>query len=55
VRIRWRFSSDPASEELGFFLDAVSLTNASVAEPCSQLLDDGFESGNVSRWPTKFP
>ena len=50
VRIRWRFSSDPGSEELGFFLDAVSLTNASVAEPCSQLLDDGFESGNLTRW-----
>lgn len=55
VRIRWRFSSDPASEELGFFLDAVSVTNASVAEPCSQLLDDGFESGSFSRWPTTFP
>lgn len=50
VRIRWRFSSDPGTEEAGFFLDAVTLTNASVAQPCSQLLDDGFETGSLSRW-----
>lgn len=45
VRVRWRFSSDPGSEEEGFYLDEVSITNASTPGMCVNdfLLRDGFE------------
>lgn len=46
VRVRWRFTSDPGSEEEGFYLDEVSVTNASTPGMCLNnevLLKDGFE------------
>lgn len=50
VRIRWRFSSDPGAEEPGFFLDAVSVTNATAPYPCFGIFLDGFESGTTLEW-----
>lgn len=45
VQIRWRFSSDPGSEEEGFYLDDVQITNASTPAMCTSgfLFADGFE------------
>ena len=47
VKIRWRFSSDPGAEEEGFYLDAVSITNATVPGTClgggDAMFQDGFE------------
>ena len=45
VRLRWRFSSDPGSEEEGFYLDGIQVTNASTPGMCSSdvLLINGFE------------
>lgn len=45
VRLRWRFSSDPGSEEEGFYLDDVQVTNASAPSACSAggLFANGFE------------
>ncbi len=45
VRVRWRFSSDPGSEEEGFYLDEVGITNASTPGMCTNdfLLQNGFE------------
>jgi hypothetical protein len=34
VRIRWRFTSDPAAEYDGFFLDTISVTNVRLPGPC---------------------
>lgn len=52
VRIRWRFSSDPGSEEEGFYLDQVAITGATVPDPCfpNGLWIDGFESGGTAPW-----
>lgn len=46
VQLRWRFTSDGAAEEEGFYLDDVQVTNASTPAACtsSELLRDGFES-----------
>ena len=55
VQIRWRFSSDPGSEELGFFLDAVEITNATTPYPCGALFLDAFESGDVGEWSLSQP
>ncbi len=55
VRIRWRFSSDPGVEETGFFLDGVSVTNASTPYPCGGLFLDGFETGNTLEWSATVP
>lgn len=45
VQVRWRFSSDPGSEEEGFYLDDVQITNASTPGMCSNdsLFQNGFE------------
>ncbi|HVF34789.1 MAG TPA: S8 family serine peptidase [Candidatus Saccharimonadia bacterium] len=37
VQLRWRFSSDPATEEAGFFLDKLRITNASTAPTCTRV------------------
>ncbi|NJL28711.1 MAG: S8 family serine peptidase [Thermoanaerobaculia bacterium] len=56
VQIRWRFSSDPASEEAGFFLDEVSITGASVFDSCTAaLFVDGFEGNDTSAWTATLP
>ncbi|GMU42469.1 MAG: S8 family serine peptidase [Xanthomonadales bacterium] len=47
VQLRWRFSSDPGSEEAGFYLDEVSFTNASRPAMClggNAIFNDGFEN-----------
>jgi hypothetical protein len=46
VQIRWRFSSDPGTEEEGFYLDDLQITNASTPGMCTAgiyLFGDGFE------------
>ncbi len=46
VRFRWRFSSDPGMEMEGFYLDAISVTQAGVPSACIDgelLWFDGFE------------
>lgn len=46
VQLRWRFSSDPGSEEEGFYLDDVAFSNAASPGVCSSgelLFADGFE------------
>lgn len=46
VQLRWRFSSDPGSEEPGFYLDEVQFTNASRPAMCvsgGALFMNGFE------------
>lgn len=46
VQVRWRFSSDPGSEEEGFYLDDVQLTNAASPGMCTSgdfLFENGFE------------
>lgn len=46
VQLRWRFSSDPGSEEEGFYLDDVQITNAATPGMCQSgtfLFGDGFE------------
>ncbi len=35
ARIRWRFTSDGAAEELGYFLDEVQISNASTPAACT--------------------
>lgn len=55
VLIRWRFSSDPGSEEAGFYLDAVEVTNATTPYPCGAIFLDAFESGNSIRWSATVP
>lgn len=37
VQLRWRFSSDPATEEAGFFLDKLRITNAAMPASCTRL------------------
>jgi len=56
VRIRWNFSSDPMLEFDGFFLDEVTITEASTPGPCDALIfADGFESGDTSAWSVTEP
>lgn len=55
IQIRWRFSSDPGSEEAGFFLDEVSITGASTCDGCAPIFADGFESGNTAAWSATVP
>lgn len=55
VRIRWRFSSDPGAEEAGFFLDHVTVTNATTPYPCGGLFLDSFETGDTSEWSATSP
>lgn len=46
VQLRWRFSSDPGSEEAGFYLDEVRFTNASRPAACGpqdNVFANGFE------------
>ena len=46
VQVRWRFSSDPGSEEEGFYLDDLQITNASTPGMCTAgiyLFGNGFE------------
>ena len=46
VQLRWRFSSDPGSEEAGFYLDEVQFSNASTPGMCldaDSVFRDGFE------------
>lgn len=46
IQVRWRFSSDPGSEEEGFYLDDVQITNASTPGICGNsenLFANGFE------------
>lgn len=45
IQVRWRSSSDPGSEEEGFYLDDVQITNASTPGMCSNdgLFQNGFE------------
>ncbi len=44
ARIRWRFTSDGAAEELGYFLDDVQITNASTPSACA-IGDFTFRNG----------
>ena len=41
VQIRWRFSSDPAANFLGFLLDGVHISGATT----DQIFADGFDGG----------
>lgn len=46
VRVRWALSTDPATEEEGFYLDNVAITDASVPQACfvsEVIFADGFE------------
>lgn len=38
VRIRWRFTSDPAAEYEGFYLDDIAISNVKVPGPCIVVL-----------------
>jgi len=47
VRLRWVLSTDPATEEEGFYLDEIQITNASMPAMClttDELFSDGFET-----------
>ncbi len=48
VLLRWRFTSDPGSEEEGFYLDEVSLPQT---VPASTLMISGFEDNDVGSVP----
>lgn len=54
IRIRWRMICDEGATEVGFWLDDISLTNVTWPDcdalGCSELFEDGFETGNVSAW-----
>lgn len=46
IQVRWRFTSDGAAEEEGFYLDDVQVTNGSSPAACGppdDLFEDGFE------------
>ncbi|MGB0513890.1 MAG: hypothetical protein ACPGJE_03515, partial [Wenzhouxiangellaceae bacterium] len=47
VRLRWVLSTDPATEEEGFYLDDIQITGASTPAMCQttdELFSDGFET-----------
>jgi len=49
VRIRWSLSTDPGSEDEGFYLDDIQVTSASTPAACilsETVFDDGFETGS---------
>lgn len=46
VRIRWRFSSDPAAEFDGFFLDTIAVTNVFVPSPCTPVARTPLPGGD---------
>jgi len=46
VQLRWVLSTDPGSEEEGFYLDSIEISDASMPAACSvtdELFEDGFE------------
>lgn len=45
VRVHWRFTSDSGTEEPGFFLDDVQLTQRSALRNC----EPGYRSGHCER------
>jgi hypothetical protein len=48
VLLRWRFTSDPGSEEEGFYLDEVSLPQT---VPAGTLMISGFEDNDIGAVP----
>jgi hypothetical protein len=58
VKLRWHEGDDSSSVATGWFVDSVTLSNVGAASTCSSgptLVNDGFESGDLTAWSDHTP
>ena len=57
VKLRWHEGDDESAQATGWYVDSVTLANVGTAGTCTAitLLDDGFETGDLTAWSSHTP